>query len=140
MRRVLLLLICAVCFSPLLRAQKLKDDISCYSDRKDNAPHKKKLWEGYEISLGPSRDPEAVEEKCTAAIYNSTGRVVFRTSGFNVVFDEEQTGKDFDGDGKPDILWRNGTTGENLVWFMSGSTISSSTPVNAVPGSWSIVR
>src|SRR5256886_17429537 len=96
MRRVSLLLICAVCFSPLLRAQKLKDDISCYSDHKDNAPHKKKLWDGYEISLGPSRDPEAVEEKCTAAIYNSTGRVVFRTNGFNVVFDEEQTGKDLD--------------------------------------------
>jgi len=111
MRRVLLLLICAVCFSPLLRAQKLKDDISCYSDRKDNAPHKKKLWEGYEISLGPSRDPEAVEEKCTAAIYNSTGRVVFRTSGFNVVFDEEQTGKDFDGDGKPEVVFRTDTGG-----------------------------
>jgi len=111
MRRVLFLLICAVCFSPLLRAQKLKDDISCYSDRKDNAPHKKKLWEGYEISLGPSRDPEAVEEKCTAAIYNSTGRVVFRTSGFNVVFDEEQTGKDFDGDGKPEVVFRTDTGG-----------------------------
>src|SRR5712671_3315228 len=47
---------------------------------------------------------------------------------------------DLDGDGKPDILWRNGTTGENLVWFMSGSTISSSTPVNAAQGSWSTVR
>lgn len=111
MRRVSLLLICAVCFSPLLRAQKLKDDISCYSDHKDNAPHKKKLWDGYEISLGPSRDPEAVEEKCTAAIYNSTGRVVFRTNGFNVVFDEEQTGKDFDGDGKPEVVFRTDTGG-----------------------------
>jgi len=111
MRRVLLLLICAVCFSPLLRAQKLKDDTSCYSDRKDNAPHKKKLWDGYEISLGPSRDSEAVEEKCTGAIYNSAGRVVFRTNGFNVVFDEEQTGKDFDGDGKPEVVFRTDTGG-----------------------------
>src|SRR5207248_7988380 len=66
---------------------------------------------GYEISLGPSRDPEAVEEKCTAAIYNSTGRVVFRTNGFNVVLDGEQTGKDFDGDGKPEVVFRTDTGG-----------------------------
>jgi hypothetical protein len=39
--------------------------------------------------------------------------VVFRTSGFNVVFDEEQTGKDFDGDGKPDVVFRTDTGGGN---------------------------
>jgi hypothetical protein len=111
MLRVLLLLICALCFSPVLRSQKGQDEISCYSDRKDNAPHKKKLWDGYEVSLGPSRDPEAVEEKCTGAIYNSAGRVVFRSNGFNVVFDEEQTGKDFDGDGKPEVVFRTDTGG-----------------------------
>lgn len=111
MRRVLLLLICAVCLSPILRAQKAQTEISCYADRKDNAPHKKKLWDGYEISLGPSRDPEAVEEKCTGAIYNSAGRVVFRTNGFSVVFDEEQTSKDFDGDGKPEVVFRTDTGG-----------------------------
>jgi chitodextrinase len=47
---------------------------------------------------------------------------------------------DVDGDGKSDILWRNSVTGENLVWFMSGASISSSAPVNAVQGSWSTVR
>src|SRR4029077_5529446 len=98
MRRVLLLLICIACVSPVLRGQTAKNEISCYSDRQENSAHKKKLWDGYEISLGPSSNPDAVEEKCTAAIYNGAGRVVFRTNGFNVVFDEEQTGKDFDGD------------------------------------------
>jgi YD repeat-containing protein len=29
---------------------------------------------------------------------------------------------DFNGDGRPDILWRNGVTGENLVWYMDGSS------------------
>ena len=29
---------------------------------------------------------------------------------------------DFNGDGKPDILWRNATRGENYVWFMDGVT------------------
>jgi hypothetical protein len=110
MGRVLFLLICAVCFSPVLQAQKPQAEIACYSDRNDNVPYKKKLWDGYEISLGQSRDPE-VEDKCTGAIYNSAGRVVFRTNGFNVVFDEEQTGKDFDGDGKPEVVFRTDTGG-----------------------------
>ena len=113
MSRMALSLIFLMCFSPLLRAQATKDKISCYAYRKDNAPQRKQLWDGYEISLGPSRDPEAIEEKCTAAIYNSAGRVVFRTNGYSVVFDEEQTGKDFDGDGKPEIVFRTDTGGGN---------------------------
>jgi hypothetical protein len=31
---------------------------------------------------------------------------------------------DFDGDGKADILWRNGSTGENYVYLMEGTTIA----------------
>jgi hypothetical protein len=31
---------------------------------------------------------------------------------------------DFNADGKPDILWRNQATGDNVVWFMNGTTIS----------------
>src|SRR5438034_503639 len=31
---------------------------------------------------------------------------------------------DFNGDGKPDILWRNSSTGENYVWLMNGTTIT----------------
>src|SRR5437879_1054601 len=109
MRRVILTLIGLMCFSPALRAQREPEKIACYRDKQDNVPHKKKLWDGYEISLGPSRDPEAVEEKCTAAIYNRAGGVVFRTNGYSVVLDEEQTGKDFDGDGKPDVVFRTDT-------------------------------
>jgi hypothetical protein len=113
MRRTFVLLVFAVCFSPMLRAQGAQDKISCYAYRKDNPPQRKQIGDGYEISLGPSRDPDAVEEKCTAAIYNSAGRVVFRTNGYSVVFDEEQTGKDFDGDGKPDVVFRTDTGGGN---------------------------
>jgi hypothetical protein len=29
---------------------------------------------------------------------------------------------DFDLNRKPDILWRNTSTGENYVWFMNGTT------------------
>ncbi len=30
---------------------------------------------------------------------------------------------DFNGDGKPDILWRNAATGENYVWYLDGVTV-----------------
>jgi hypothetical protein len=110
--RTIGLLLLAVCFSLTLQAQTTEDKISCYRES-DNHPHRKKLWDGYEISLGPSRNPEAVEEKCTGAIYNSAGQVVFRTNGYSVVFDEQQTGKDFDGDGKPEVVFRTDTGGGN---------------------------
>jgi len=113
MHRAILWLICLFCLTPTVRAQWPKDKNACYYERKENAPYKKKLWHGYEVSLGPVPNPEGVEYRCTVAIYNSTGRVVFRTSGFNVVFDEEQTGKDFDGDGKPEVVFRTDTGGGN---------------------------
>jgi hypothetical protein len=34
---------------------------------------------------------------------------------------------DFNGDGKADILWRHSFSGENVVWFMNGSTLVSGT-------------
>lgn len=32
---------------------------------------------------------------------------------------------DFDGNGKADILWRNASTGANIIYFMNGGTVSS---------------
>ncbi len=34
--------------------------------------------------------------------------------------------RDFNGDGRSDILWHNSTTGENVIWLMNGAAISSS--------------
>jgi hypothetical protein len=47
---------------------------------------------------------------------------------------------DFNGDGTPDILWRNTTTGDNVVWHMNGTTISSMVSLTSVPQAWTIVR
>jgi hypothetical protein len=30
-------------------------------------------------------------------------------------------GSDFNGDGKPDVLWRNTTTGENIIWYLNNA-------------------
>jgi len=43
---------------------------------------------------------------------------------------------DFDGDGKADILWRNGATGENYIYFMNGLAIASQGALYTVPQSW----
>jgi hypothetical protein len=38
--------------------------------------------------------------------------------------------QDFNGDGRPDILWRNRSSGVNAVWSMDGSRFKSSTVIN----------
>jgi hypothetical protein len=38
---------------------------------------------------------------------------------------------DMNGDGRPDIVWRNVNTGENKVWIMSGTTLSQEQPLEA---------
>jgi hypothetical protein len=101
-------------FSPALCAQGMWGKSSCHApglSKSENLPYTKKLWDGYEISLGPRRNAEGGGDECTAAIYNSAGRVVFRTTGFSVVFDEDRTGQDFDGDGKPEVVFLTDTGG-----------------------------
>jgi hypothetical protein len=113
MQRMLFLLLVLQCISPALHAQEENPKIACYSIEENKAPHKKKLWDGYEISLGPAQNAGETGNACTAAIFNRAGRVVFRTNGFNVVFDEELTGEDFDGDGKPEVVFETDTGGGN---------------------------
>jgi hypothetical protein len=116
MQRILLTILVASCFSKGLPAQDMLGKISCHAagmPKPENHSYKKKLWEGYEISLGPARDSQGGGDECTAAIYNSAGRVVFRTTGHNVIFDENHTGQDFDGDGKPEVVFLTDTGGGN---------------------------
>ncbi|HVE71218.1 MAG TPA: M57 family metalloprotease [Thermoanaerobaculia bacterium] len=45
---------------------------------------------------------------------------------------------DFNGDGKSDILWRQGNTGENYVYTMNGHQITSAAPINVLPTIWEV--
>jgi hypothetical protein len=45
---------------------------------------------------------------------------------------------DFDGDGKADLLWRDGNSGATVVWFMNGTQISQAASLGAVPLIWTI--
>ena len=97
-------------------AQDLLGKVSCHASRSltpQNPPYTRALWNGYEVSLGPARNSQGGGDECTAAIYNRNSRVVFRTTGFNVVFDENHTGQDFDGDGQPDVVFITDSGGGN---------------------------
>ena len=40
---------------------------------------------------------------------------------------------DFNGDGSPDIVWRNTVTGANAIWYMSGVTLQEIVDLPALP-------
>lgn len=106
----ILILLCGLGVSPAHAQDNHK--IACYAYPKTTESYKKKLWDGYEISLGPARNAEEGDgNNCTAAIYNAAGKVVFRTTGFGVILDEEHTGMDFDGDGKRDVVFATDQAG-----------------------------
>ena len=54
--------------------------------------------------------------------------IVVRRSFHDPGWDANKVG-DFNGDGKDDILWRNHTTGENVIWLMDGRTVTSSVSI-----------
>ena len=45
---------------------------------------------------------------------------------------------DFDGDGKADILWRNKSDGNTVIWQMDGLTKAASGSIGSVGLEWQI--
>jgi hypothetical protein len=46
---------------------------------------------------------------------------------------------DFNGDGKADLVWRNNTTGDTILWAMNGATVTNASGnFNTVPAPWQI--
>lgn len=46
---------------------------------------------------------------------------------------------DLNRDGKPDLVWRNQSTGDNVAWLMNGTSVGGSLTLPRVTGDWSIV-
>jgi len=112
MLRLLYILILLTSCPAAVHAQQDGKKIACYAYPKTTESHKHKLWDGYEISLGPARNAAETDgADCTAAIYSKAGKVVFRTTGFGVIFDEKDTGMDFDGDGKAEVVFMTDQAG-----------------------------
>ncbi|MCC6889859.1 MAG: VCBS repeat-containing protein, partial [Hyphomicrobiales bacterium] len=47
--------------------------------------------------------------------------------------------RDFNGDGKHDILWRNSSSGQVLLWVMNGAAVTQSAVVGSAASDWQIV-
>jgi hypothetical protein len=70
--RILAAIIVASSCSLALYAQDILGKIACHAEgipKPQNQPYTKKLWAGFEISLGPARNSEGGGDECTAAIY-----------------------------------------------------------------------
>jgi hypothetical protein len=104
---------CAQTAPPAISGSVGQSEVSCRAYPPTTQSYKRKLWDGYEISLGPAGNSTGEGDNCTAAIYNNEGHVVYRTTGFNVTFDEGLTGADFDGDGHGEVVFETDTGGGN---------------------------
>lgn len=72
---------------------------------------RRKLLNGYEASVQASNSDNAYSDKrCSGAIYDSSGKIVYSTSGPDIYLDPS-TGMDIDGDGAPDVVFANGANG-----------------------------
>ncbi len=65
----------------------------------------------------------------------STGEFV-DYDGVQITISQPTTGvdNDFDGDGKADIHWRNGS--QNQVWLMDGTTVNTQSNIDSLDSSW----
>ena len=45
---------------------------------------------------------------------------------------------DFNGDGKPDILWRNTATGDTFLWYLDGNSVAGGDLLPPVSLDWTI--
>ncbi len=51
-------------------------------------------------------------------------------------FEDRQFGQDFNKDNSTDLLWRNSTTGQFVVWYMKGTALQTAQPVFNLPIVW----
>src|SRR5262249_60982299 len=47
---------------------------------------------------------------------------------------------DFNGDGKSDILWRNGNSGQAVIWLLNGTSVSGGGSPGGAAAPWTIAE
>jgi hypothetical protein len=70
----------------------------------------------------------------------SNGRIV-GTANMGSIFSQWRASAigDYNGDGHPDVVFRNTQTGENVVWFFSGIAFAGSAQLSSEPNlAWTI--
>ncbi|MES0335743.1 MAG: FG-GAP-like repeat-containing protein [Candidatus Magnetobacterium sp. LHC-1] len=81
-------------------------------------------WTGCDVATG---------NRCTLNITEAKGvSAEFKTG-------RKRVKKDFDGDGKSDILWKNAATGDVAIWLMNGTSKKATDFAGrGIPGNWRI--
>src|SRR5205814_929432 len=75
----------------------------------------------------------------TVAAFDAAGNSSAQSAPVSSRTPAARVRRDFNGDGKADILWRNSTTGANTIWLMNGAVISSgATFATVVDPNWGI--
>ncbi|HKZ55352.1 MAG TPA: Calx-beta domain-containing protein [Anaerolineales bacterium] len=75
---------------------------------------------------------------------SATRATIVKGEGKGVIVDDEASPlgaprADFNGDGKPDLLWRNAATGVNFVWLMDGTKVTGGARLPTASIEWRIV-
>ena len=73
---------------------------------------------------------------------NSSGNFIGSQGAVDTVYDtnfDAVGASDFNNDGKPDILWRNKVTGQNVIWYMNGSSHISDGNIQTIEPNFEIV-
>ncbi len=87
-------------------------------------------------STGLSR---AITYSFAVAAFDAAGNSSAQSAAVSKRTLAARAARDFNADGRSDILWRNGTTGESVIWLMNGAAISSSVTFATVADlNWSI--
>jgi hypothetical protein len=91
--------------------------------------------------IGVVTSTDSLVEGAETFFVNLSGAVnaaIVYAQGTGTILDKHGGG-DFNGDGKPDILWRHQATGDDLVWLMNGTTLAGGAVLTAVTDTtWTI--
>jgi hypothetical protein len=116
----------------LINALKTKVDLTQFFDYPKNLRNYLPTFKGTLIKRGSFPDPT----------FGGIFPVMTATELHRILKDQLVPigATDFDGDGKPDILWRNAATGANYVWYLDGVTVLRGGSLPTVADqSWKIV-
>ena len=78
----------------------------------------------FNVTINGDTVPEP-NETFNVTVSNVAGATVADGTGVGTILNDDTAPRsDFNGDGKSDILWRNGTTGANAIWRSANSATS----------------
>ncbi len=88
---------------------------------------------GHNLGLDHTQSPNLMASSGSTQYLDAGQITIAQNSALSQPKQITHVKNDFDGDGIADILWRHGSSGNNLIFFMNGNTIRTSTIINREP-------